>query len=215
MADDKKKRVFENITTPTGIAQWCWLNKPNTRFNPDGEYSCNLLLEGEEAQSLCDKLDAIVEKTYQEAVAEAKPQDKKKFTKASPYTPEYDEDGNETGRVIFKFKNKAQFKAKDGSTFIFQPKVFDAKGGKVAAGVTVYGGSTIKIAGQVMPYVMPATKACGVSLKLQAIQVIKLVAGGMGGDSMDSYGFGEEEGYVAEASESFEDVVATTTGEDF
>lgn len=210
----KQKRTFENITTPAGIAQWPWLNKPNTRFNPEGEYSCNLILEAEDAKSLCEKLDAIVEKTYQEAVAEAKPQDKKRFTKADPYSPEFDDDGNETGRIIIKTKNNAQFKAKDGSVFVFQPKIFDAKGGKVPAGTAVYGGSIIKIACQAKPYVISATKACGVSLKLQAVQVIKLVAGGMGGDSMDSYGFGEEDGYEAEASETFEEVAATTE-EDF
>ena len=213
MEEKKKKRVYTNITTPAGTAQWPWLNKPNVKFNPDGEYSVNLILEGDDASSLCEQLDKLVEASYNEAVTEAKPQDKKRFTKATPYTPEYDEDGTETGRIIFKFKMKANMTSKDGSTWTQAPKLFDAKGGKIT-GVTVYGGSTIKVAGQAAPYVMPATKMCGVSLKLQAVQVIKLVAGGgMGGDTLDSFGFGEEDGFVADQLESFEEVA--TTEEDF
>ena len=53
MTKPKKPRY----TTPAGIAQYPWLNKPDTKFNPDGEFKVNLEVDSESAQSLVTFLD--------------------------------------------------------------------------------------------------------------------------------------------------------------
>ena len=51
-----------------------------------------------------------------------------------------------------------------------------------------------------------------VSLRMEAVQIIDLVSGGSGG-SADSFGFGEEDGYVFTAEET--KPAADTSEEDF
>ncbi len=192
---DKKKVV--KITTPRGTAKFPWLNNPNTKFAADGVYTVNLLVPEDEAQSLMEQLDEMAEETYQKAVEELKEKKKvaeiKKIQKVEPYSRETDEDGNETGNIEFKFKMPAKVTSKKtGKTITLAPKLFDAKGKPVKNTVIIYGGSIIKVNFSPSLYFMPATKQCGVSLRLNAVQVLDLVS--RGGKATD-YGFDKEDGY--------------------
>lgn len=210
----KEKIVYQKMITPKGTLIYPWLTKADTKFNPDGEYRTTFAVPQEAAESFCSKLDQILDSFYKEQVANAKnPAEAKKIKKAEPYTPQYDDNGDETGNVIFKMKLKALVKMKDGSEYAQKPKLFDAQGNPLPAKVNPYGGTQAKISVQVVPYLMPATKECGLSLRLQAVQVLQLVAGGGGGDA-DSFGFGKEDGYVADEEETFESAVADSE-EDF
>ena len=59
------------------------------------------------------------------------------------------------------------------------------------------GGSEIKVAATMWPYVLPTTKSVGVSLRPSAVQILSLVS--VGGNKMASL-FDEEEGFVASSS---------------
>ena len=51
------------------------------------------------------------------------------------------------------------------------------------------------------PYFVEGQAVCGVSLRIEGVQVIELVSGS-GGRSADAMGFGEEEGFEADEEES-------------
>lgn len=175
-------------TTPAGIAQYPYLTKPDTKFNPDGEYKISLEIPGAAAQDLVTFLD----EQFAEAQAKAKKENPGKKIKAGDVPYSVDED---SGKVTFRFKLKAKVTPKSGDPFEQRPALFDAKG-KPLQDAKIGGGSKVKVAYELIPY-YTAIAGAGVSLRLKAVQVIDLVEYS-GGASADAYGFGEEDGYEAE-----------------
>jgi hypothetical protein len=105
-----------------------------------------------------------------------------------------DDGGNETGDKVYNFKMKAVVKPKDKEPFTQKPKLFDSNGADINP-KSLFGGSKLKVAFQIIPF-YTALVGAGISLRLKAVQVIELVEGQ--GGTAESYGFGKEEGYVAE-----------------
>ena len=143
-------------------------------------------------------VDATIAELVKEALVKLKTKNKKakeSDVKRSvlPYKAACDDQGEETGEIELGFKQKAIIKNAKGETFELCPKVFDASGKELIKTPAIYGGSILRVAYQIVPYNVPAL-GVGASLRLNAVQIIKLVSGG--GDAA-SYGFGEEEGYVA------------------
>lgn len=182
------------LKTPAGIAIYPHLNKPDTRFNPEGQYQVKLRIPSEEAKDLISAIDAVID----EEVAKAKKENPKKAVKLAtkPYAVALDDEGNETDEFIFSFKAKAVLSLKDGNKIPVTVKLFDAKGGVFPQEDTIWGGSKLKIAFNAAPF-NTAMAGIGASLRIKAVQVIDLVTGG--GGNASSFGFGEEEGYVATA----------------
>jgi hypothetical protein len=174
--------------TPAGIAQYPYLTKPDTKFNPDGEYKLKLEIPADQAQDIVTFLD----EQHELAQAKAKKDNPGKKIKegGSPY--EVDED---SGKVTVNFKLKAKVTPKNGDPFEQRPAIFDAKG-KPLQDVNVGGGSKVKVAYELIHY-YTAIAGAGVSLRLKAVQVIDLVEFS-GGAGADAYGFGKEDGYEAE-----------------
>lgn len=184
-------------TTPKGVAKYPYLDKPDTKFNPQGDYKVNLLLAKEESKKLMSLVDEQIDKKFLEISKEVKG---KKIKKADPpYYMELDDEGNETGNVIFKLKQKAEITSKTGQTIEIKVRLFDAQG-KPMLNTNVWGGSKIKASGSLMPYYSP-TLGVGVSMKLAACQVIELVTKE---SNAESFGFEKEEGYTTnEKAEDF------------
>ena len=166
----KNQRV--QIVSPKGTAVYPWLNRPDTKFSDDGEYKVTLKISAEEAQPLIQKLDKMLE-DYQ---AEQAGKDAKigRFTANAPYDEEVDDNGNLTGNYLFKFKQKAKVHTKDGRTIDMKVALFDAS--RTPTQAQIGGGSELKIAATVWPYVMPATKSVGLSLRPSAVQILSLVS---------------------------------------
>jgi hypothetical protein len=119
----------------------------------------------------------------------------------APGADDVDAEGNATGLIAFQFKQTAIIKPKDPKKQPFETKIglFDAKGKPMPADVLVGRGSKVKVAYEVVPFCMPATKTVGVSLRLKAVQVLDLKRYS-GGQDAAGYGFGAEEGYTADES---------------
>jgi hypothetical protein len=184
MSKEKKPR----FTTPKGTAQYPYLNKPDTKFNPDGDYKCKLELDAADASEIIAFLDEQVEKSVE--LAKKENPGKKIKQGDAPY-----EVNEETGKASFNFKLKAKVTTKSGESFEQRPAIFDAKG-KPLQNVNVGGGSKVKIAYEVVPF-YTALVGASISLRMKAVQVIDLVEFS-GGASADAFGFGEEDGYEAE-----------------
>lgn len=167
------------VTTPTGVALYPWLSKPDTKFSTDGEYKVNLVLSKDDAKPIVDIINEVFSENLQ---SEMKKQKKKELKTANPpYQDELDDNGQATGNVIFKFKSKAMYK----------PALFDAKGNTMV-GSNIWGGSEVRVNASVSPYFTP-TVGAGVALRLRAVQVIALVEGSEGAGR---FGFEETTGYV-------------------
>ena len=182
-----EKKKAERFVSPKGIASYPHLTKPDTKFNPDGEYKVSLIVAGDVASKAIDFLT----EQHEAAVAKAKKENAGKRVKESelPFIE------NDDGTVTFKFKLKAKVTPKKGDPFEQKPALFDAKGKPLTGEPKVGGGSTIKVCYEVVPY-YTAIAGAGVSLRLKAVQIIELKEYSGGGNA-ESYGFCEEDGFEA------------------
>ena len=173
--------------TEVGKAIYPHLNKPDTRFQKEGVYKVTLELSPVNAKTLLKHID--------DGLATATKDSKSNKTAQLPYKTD------ENGNLQFNFKCKASGVSKTGQNWEQKPKVFDSKGTPISKDILVWGGTTMKVAYEIIPY-SNNMLGSGVSLRLKAVQVHELVSGG--GASADSYGFKEEaNGYVAETVDSF------------
>lgn len=190
MADKKVQKI--KLNTPEGTAKFPWLTEPDTRFNPEGEYSVNLVLPED-----CPKTQALVQKIEKvwEDFKKTLKGPKLKQTPMLGFDKEYTDDGDETGNLIFKFKAKTGYTDDKGNRKeLLAPRLFDAKLKPIPEGTPVWGGSTMIV--NFTPQAYDHGKNLGVTLRLNACQIIHLVTA-TGGASADAYGFSEQEGYVA------------------
>jgi hypothetical protein len=196
--------------TPKGKAVYPHLVEPDTKFDPEGVYKVDLSIPADEAAPLVEQLEAIrdeyVEKTLDEAEGKKKAA-LKKFTVADVFDEEVDDEGEETGNLIFHFKLKAHVETKSGKSFDQAPRIVDAKNNKFPEDKNIWGGSILRVAGEVFPYAMAATKEFGLSLRCKHIQVIELVEGGSGSSPFDEVdgGFEVEDGGTDAPFEAEED----------
>ena len=179
------------FTSPKGIAMWPWLNTPDTKFNPDGEYKVNLRIPTEEAEPLMGQIRGWLEEYKVDQIK--KDPKLSRFGISYPYEEEIDDQGNLTGFTIFKFKQKAKIQTRDGSVLSMKVALFDAKRNPTT--VRVGGGSVLKVHALALPYAMNSTKLFGMSLKPMSVQIINLTEVEI---TTASSIFDEEDGYEAD-----------------
>lgn len=210
--DDKQQKRIKFIT-PTGVAIWPKLVEPDTKFDAEGTFSVRLRLGADDAAELMQLMDEMADEAYADAKAKLseKPSDPKKIaaqkkqleklTRNDAYTMDVDDNGDETGDVVFNFKMSHVIKLKDGTTKRVWPKLFDAAGNPIKGKPQIFSGSELRVACQLSGYFVPGTSAAGVSARLNAVQVIKLVSGG----DASSFGFAKTDGYIAPDSNGDDD----------
>ncbi|MDE1465374.1 hypothetical protein [Spartinivicinus poritis] len=195
----------ETYISPRGtLGPFPRLNKPDTKYNADGEYKAHLTVPAEDAQALLDEINTRYEKYYNE-VTEAERKKKKKpklkLKQADmPFEVEEDE-----GTVTFKFKMKALVKKKDGTTFNRRPALFDAKKNIIPEDVVIGQGSEVRFATVFYPWYTP-TLGVGITLQPDAVRVYKLDNQTFEADA-DYYGFDddEEDGFSIEDQAPFDE----------
>ena len=104
-----------------------------------------------------------------------------------------DDEGEDTGNVIFKIRVKNKM-GRNGKLWDRKPCLIDAQKGDFPTDVAVWGGTEYRVQFEVYEWIAGGKK--GVSLQPVMIQIINLVTGGSGG-SGDTSAFDEEDGYVA------------------
>lgn len=181
-------KTSQTMMSPKGIAVYPRLNQPDTKFDELGAYKADIAVPSEEAKPLIAKLQAIHKAHTGKAASVA----------SNPmFMNEVDkETGEETGRVIFKFRVKNRL-TKRGDLWDRQPKVFDAKGNMLSTVPNIGGGSTLKVFFEIYEWKTPDGKP-GVSLQPIKVQLLDLQEFS-GGDTDNP--FDEEEGFTAETLE--------------
>ncbi len=188
------KKKLPRITTPKGEIRYYFLNKPKTQFNPEGTLECLLVLTREEAAPLIEQLSAILDETFEEKHSELEAKGKeykakaKTLVKAAFYKPEYDEEGEETGRLIFKFKQNRIVRNKAGQEFIHKVIHLLGNGQEFTPGSDFCpaNGCKVRLNIEVAPYYTPKDNAVGVTLRPKVVKFLTYVpyAGGVPSDMM-------------------------------
>jgi hypothetical protein len=214
----KAKKSFVRFITPKGVAVYPKLNKPD-EYKGKVFYSCKLRMD-REIPAVAEFLKLVDEQhqaglakqkaEFEQAASEEK--DAKKRRKISdalaaltlgpsPVKAVTLEDGTDSPNLVeVNFKMPATTK-RDGIEMAQRPDLYDGATGKiklVPEKTPIWGGSELKVGGFFFPYYAAATNGAGVSLRMTAVQVIKLVSGGSNRDP----GFGAEEGGYGAEEES-------------
>lgn len=210
------------VTTPKGVALWTSLNKPDVRYKAEGVYEVKLAFDGDDeaVQKLATKLEQLRDEKYDEIVAELTADGKaglaKKITKVPVFEVEEDaESGEETGRLIKKFKMTASgVSKKTGKNWSRSPDIFNAKGVQLKTAPNIGSGSAMKVSFDPYPYYSPKDKEVGLSARLEGVQILELVQ--YGARDASGYGFAEEDGYddVPEDNTAGGDFADETGGDD-
>jgi hypothetical protein len=140
------------FVSPQGRAKYPWLTKPDTQFDSNGVYSCQLILD--EPDDLVKQIQAVAKEEFA-----AKDKCRLPFAK-----------DEETGELVIKTKSK------------YQPKFYDATGQVLTGNQipNLWGGSVLKIGGFITPYQVSGSK--GITLQLSKVQIINPVSSSDGED---------------------------------
>ena len=170
-----------------GEALYPHLNRPDVKFNENGEYKVNLKIPEADAKGMI----ALYEKAIQSSISEAEQKLNGKKVKLAPKPYSVAD-----GFAVFKYKMKATgINTKTKEPFSQRPALFDAKKNPLnPTSCNIWGGSKMKIAYVLRSYYSPALGA-GVTAQLKAVQIIELVEGNK---QMDL--FAKEDGYETTTS---------------
>ena len=188
--------MAKNVKTIQGRAMWAKVFEPDTKFDADGVYTINLLIPESESHEIGEYLETLRDEFAANEI-KRNPKLKDKLSTKAVFEEAYDKEGNATGDMELKFKQKAKIRLRDGSTSQIKVLVVDAKRNVMTGETLIGNGSTVKVAYEPAPYLIPSSKQVGVSLRLKGVQVIELAEYGGGGASM----FDEEDGFVEERVE--------------
>lgn len=168
---------IKKFKSPVGIAAYPWLNVPDTRYDADGVYQVNLIV---------DKKDAMIMQNVVKEVGNG--------GRRSPVGPEYikDENGdkNKTGKYSVKFKLKAKVNTKKGDSWEQAPIIYDSEGSR-APNAKIGAGSKIQVSYEAIPYDQGEG---GVTFRLKGVRILDLV---------EYQGSGETEDWSNEPKGSF------------
>jgi hypothetical protein len=176
----KRKKILN--VTPIGVAVWPHLHSPDTKFDKDGVYRVQLAypVGSPEANKLIAQIDAWVASAI-EAENKRLVADGKKAKVASafkradlPYKMELNDEGEETGRVLFNFKLKAKGKTREGEVFERRVALYVKGGAPLPKDKKIGGGSLLQVSYEANPFFTGGLGA-GVSLRMEAVMVHDLV----------------------------------------
>lgn len=184
--------------TPKGIAQYPWLNRPDTKFNDLGIYQVNLILDETDSAIV---LAAILDAASEEGI--------KGNLGVKPWAEEIDDNGDNTGRMIFRFKNTNKLK-RDGTIWDKKPALVNAMLQPMDnVADLVGGGSLIRI--NCLPYFWNVQGKQGVTLQFEAVQVLDLKVPVV---ADADHGFTAEAGYAKNMEANDETPFLPKKGED-
>ena len=188
------------IQSPRGEAIWPSLTEPN-QFQNTGPftYSCKLRmnLKAPGVADFLQEMESVLEASKEDLQQRRAKRGEKPLTPAMlakqapcPFHLEVDDDNVPTGNMILKTKLKAERSFGDKVTQQ-RPLVFDEYGRDWNLETPIYGGSTVAVSFDAVPYYTPAL-GYGLTLQLRAAQVLELVTTG-GQKTAKSFGFETKE----------------------
>lgn len=185
--------MAKTFQTPPCEIRWANIVRPNYRWataqDARGTFSIQCLLDPSKAdhKAFLSSLESEWESAYADTLArEGKKQIK---THSKPWQEDTDEEGNPTGLIALRPKNKESFIWRDDEEVKVEVDIFDATLQRVQ--VEPGNGSVCVVGFQVNPFYTAGK--FGLQLRLRAVQILDLVEYG------NRYGFeSHESGYRGE-----------------
>ena len=182
-----KKVYAPRFKTPEGTARYTWVNVPD-EFKGKKSWKVDLVLDTDspECAALMEQIDELNDAAFTSETKSLKKRDREDARKYVPYAEEEDDQGELTGKTIFKFKRLAAF-MKDGEERPIYLNYYDSKGkwvksvdleekiGKIG------GGSQLQAEYEAFPFYNAASGKAGVTLRLVGVKINTLVVAGGGG----------------------------------
>ena len=163
---------MDRVVSPRGKVTWAYLERPNTRFSDEGEYQLAFTIPSKNAKKFMAQIDEWMETSMSDSGAQKQAD------------PPYKEDGDD---VLFKFKQKPFFKAKNGEKRKVTIRLIDCK--LHPCNVSIGRGSEVKVSFR--PVAWTVQGGAGVTMYMDAVQVINLIPY----NPVADMGFEEEEGF--------------------
>ena len=197
-----KKEKRKTYTTPKGFLLFCHIVIPDygTEKYPDekGSFKLTIALDAADADKLKEMLKdeiAKAEAYTEEKFSELKPQNRNKLKECTHSTlgvEEYDKEDNPTGRILFKFHTSAFVDRNEVKRQKVIP-VFDSMMQPVhLEGNEPGNNSIVRVSFAAAPYFVASSGTGGLTLYLNAMQIIKLET--FNARTAADYGFSAEEG---------------------
>ena len=156
-----------SLLTFRGEALFPHLLRPNTKFDPDGNYECKLLIPLVNCkvvlQSASNRLKEFAKKTN-------KVIDNKKL----PWKKQVRDGQVIEDMVEIKFKMKANITTQSKEIYSQKPVVYDASRNAWDNSVSIYSGSELVVAAST--YLWDVGNSCGITFQPKFVQVVKLVS---------------------------------------
>lgn len=175
------------------------LGSPDTKFDELGQYKA----DGKEPLADAEPMMKKLTKIFKDHTGKAPNKSKNPM-----WEMETDDEGEETGMVIWKIRVKNKIRKSDGKLWDRKPKLFDAALKPIDK--APYGGSVYIVSAEI--YEWDAGGKKGVSLQPLGVQVLELVEGS-GGPSASAMGFKAQDGFVADHDDDDEDDAGEDVGD--
>lgn len=205
-----KTAVFAELVTPKGeITGFSAIFVPSTKFNKEGTYSANIILSKEEGEKLLAQIKSVQIEEFKN-FKKGKNDKCIEITAVKKLTTVDEETGqeidDEEGRYVLKTSAKAKITEGKPTNKIV---VFDAKGHPVKT-AKIGEGTIARLKLNLVGYCVGGK--VGVSVRLVAVQIIKLVeyVGKANEASFDGFEI-EEDGYEFDETAQSEDEEAPET----
>lgn len=199
MSEAKKEIV--RIVSPKGDAIYPKLFVADTKFNADGDYKLDLAVPKADAEAFIESLKSFRAEALSNAKAQCKPEELDKLLEQTPWEEMIDKNTKQpTGKIKFRFKQRAKIKTKKGDIIEVKPTVSDASGAILTVDPGIGNGSQVKVNFTPAPFFTPGqpkknVPPCyGLSLRLNGVRIIELKKWVKGANA-DLFG-GAEEGYT-------------------
>lgn len=187
--------MSKNGITPIGECRYAKLFKPDTKYNAQGIYSVDLVFNKEDVADLINNLNEELTNFIEEKKKQFLASNKGHLVPAlegarrEVFKPEYDSQGQPTGRVTLSFKQNAKRVMPDNSIRDNIVSVYDASNQLITnTDMIISNGSQLRISYWYFPYYVSATGA-GIKLGINAVQVVKLAETTYSGRTAESFGF--------------------------
>ena len=163
--------------TFAGLSRHSWIDRPDTKYNTDGLFKTKLVgdLADPKVQAFKAKVDVAAQAAFDEELKDLSPGQRKKWSLYLPYTLEEDEEGNETGRIVFEFKRNALVTNRvTGQSTSRVIAVFDSRNSIARPTPVVPHNSLIRVAATSRAIKLSYISKSGVWLDFFAVKVLKM-----------------------------------------
>lgn len=200
------------VVTPRVITVWPWLTKMDTKYDPEGLFKSDLILDPEDPahKEFMDKCEALMRQSEEAARERLSKGDGKAKAKlktlaqADFFKPEYDDNGDETGRFTFSVKQKHVIRYIDKKTK--EKKVVkkfitfvDSAGNVLKNPPPLYSGSEVQVKGPMSIYYAADKNAYGITMKIDAVRIVELAQTGSYSDAAEGFDC-DGDGFVGDES---------------